>query len=110
MTFACTVALIKVRLQDLKLRNLVFINHYEKRHLHFYIACFLLIKEVNESCQNMDNGAKDEIGDNCKSWYDRHPEDCGKYDDVDFKAKNMCCACKTVGNIYGRKYQHHDFN
>ena len=42
---------------------------------------------------NTDNGAKDKDGDDC-SYYDDSPEDCGTmYDDQDFQANAMCCAC-----------------
>ena len=33
------------------------------------------------------------MGDDCVDWYDEYPEDCGKYDDSDFKAITVCCAC-----------------
>ena len=45
----------------------------------------------------MDNGATDKYGDSCAVWYDNHPNDCGFYDDDDFKAANMCCSCKRHG-------------
>ena len=48
-------------------------------------------------CQDSDNGATDEYGDSCASWYYDHPEDCGTYDDNDFTAMTMCCSCKRNG-------------
>ena len=45
-------------------------------------------------CQDNDNGKTDKFGFNCKKGYNKYPEDCGKYDDDDFFAKKMCCACK----------------
>jgi len=35
----------------------------------------------------------DAQGHHC-TWYEIGDEDCGKFDDVDFKAKDLCCACK----------------
>ena len=33
------------------------------------------------------------MGDNCASWYDAYPGDCGgSYDDDDFDSMAMCCA------------------
>ena len=48
-------------------------------------------------CTNTDNGALDYVDDSCVGWYNENPEDCGEYDDDDFKANEMCCACKTSG-------------
>ena len=42
------------------------------------------------------------MGDDCVDWYDEYPEDCGKYDDSDFKAKTVCCACG--GNFLANCY------
>ena len=47
---------------------------------------------------NSDNGATDNEDDSCEDWYDQNPDDCGEYDDDDFTAKTMCCACYTIGN------------
>ena len=44
-------------------------------------------------CTDSNNGKKDKWGDDC-SWYQRNPWRCGKYDDDDFNANIMCCACK----------------
>ena len=30
-------------------------------------------------------------------WYESHPADCGKYDDDDFIAAQMCCGCVDGG-------------
>ena len=48
------------------------------------------------ACVNTNNGATDSMGDNCVDWYDEYPEDCGKYDDNDFKAEIVCCACGGI--------------
>jgi len=53
-------------------------------------------------CKNTDGGATDNDDDNCK-WYtdnDEHGEHCGKHDDDDFDAVQMCCRCGggTTGN------------
>ena len=49
------------------------------------------------ACENTDHGAKDSTGDTC-GWYDENNEYCGDYDDDDFDARELCCACKTIGN------------
>merc|ERR1711894_613574 len=40
---------------------------------------------AEETCKNLDNGATDSFGDSC-DWYDEY----------DFTAKTMCCACSNV--------------
>jgi len=39
------------------------------------------------------NGATDEYGDSCV-WYDTAFEECGDFDDDDFIASEICCACR----------------
>ena len=58
------------------------------------------MSNTGEGCINKDHGVFDRYGDNC-SWYNelhvsRLPYACGTYDDDDFTANNMCCACKGV--------------
>eukprot|EP01045_Picozoa_sp_COSAG04_P027783 COSAG04_NODE_4141_length_2273_cov_3.089376_1_plen_606_part_10 len=31
----------------------------------------------------------------CSSWYDAHPEDCGRYDTEKFTAARQCCVCRN---------------
>jgi len=49
------------------------------------------------ACDDSDNGATDSHGDGCW-WYDSYPAYCGHFDDNDFKASRMCCACKKGKN------------
>jgi len=45
------------------------------------------------TCADTDFGATDTYGDDC-SWYIGQSFDqCGRYDDADFTAVSMCCAC-----------------
>jgi len=44
------------------------------------------------TCTDTNNGATDEYGDGCW-YYIPYPEDCGRYDDNDFVAASVCCAC-----------------
>ena len=46
------------------------------------------------TCQSTNFGATDNGGDGC-DWYDvlNRSGTCGDYDDADFDAKSMCCAC-----------------
>ena len=46
----------------------------------------------------MDNGATDSSGDTC-IWYEENHRHCGDYDDDDFDARELCCPCKSNGNL-----------
>ena len=48
-------------------------------------------------CTDTDNGATDEDGAGCAPFYNNNPQYCGVYDDDDFTANTMCCACQTSG-------------
>lgn len=50
------------------------------------------VKYVDELCLNFED-ITDSYGDTCESWYNFYPQDCGEYDDEDFKANEACCAC-----------------
>ena len=50
-------------------------------------------------CRDSDGGSTDKWGDTCQSWYINRPETCGNFDDDDFTARKMCCACKSDGNM-----------
>ena len=60
-------------------------------------SSFLTIDYFKGKCKDSDNGKTDELGEDCKSFmYHNTPENCGNYDDDDFTANSMCCAC--IGN------------
>lgn len=44
------------------------------------------------SCTGTDYGKTDSGGDTCE-WYDSNSSYCGSFDDGDFRANEMCCAC-----------------
>ena len=46
-----------------------------------------------KACDDTDNGATDLHGDGCW-YYNNYPRRCGEYDDDDFVASKICCACK----------------
>ena len=46
-------------------------------------------------CVDSDNGATDPFGFSCQN-YKGNTEYCGTYDDDDFSANTMCCACKET--------------
>ena len=50
--------------------------------------------DTANKCFDLNNGAKDNGGDDC-AWYAESSNymSCGGYDDADFEANNMCCAC-----------------
>ena len=50
------------------------------------------------ACVDETNGATDTDGDGC-DYYESHQNQCGDFDNDDFIAKSMCCACKTTGNF-----------
>ena len=45
-----------------------------------------------DACVDTASDATDKYNDGCK-WYDENPKHCGIYDDDDFIANEMCCAC-----------------
>ena len=47
--------------------------------------------------QDYYTGATDYTGAGCQ-FYNDFPERCGFFDDDDFEANSMCCACK-IGNF-----------
>ena len=53
--------------------------------------------ECTNVCADTDNGAVDIDADHCtggpNGGYEEVPELCGLYDDLDFSALEMCCAC-----------------
>mmetsp|Transcript_46864 Transcript_46864/g.74843 ORF Transcript_46864/g.74843 Transcript_46864/m.74843 type:complete len:618 (-) Transcript_46864:74-1927(-) len=63
------------------------------------VAC----KACSAECMDVDNGATDLQGDNCR-YYRSHPEHCGNGDSDKFQAHNMCCACG--GGSSGREGSH----
>ena len=46
-------------------------------------------------CVDLDNGETDATGFSCQA-YKGNTEYCGTYDDDDFSANTMCCACKET--------------
>jgi len=50
------------------------------------------VKGVNGFCIDIDGGVVDKDGDGC-GWYTSHPGSCGEYDDANFTAASLCCAC-----------------
>lgn len=49
-------------------------------------------------CEDTANGAKDNMETGC-DFYEENREECGNWDDDDFRAEEMCCACRG-GNIF----------
>ena len=45
-------------------------------------------------CVDTDNGATDLDGYSCEQ-YDKYPDECGLYDDDDFRSLTTCCACNN---------------
>lgn len=50
-------------------------------------------------CEDSAGYAKDVDGFGC-GWYNSNPQDCGHYDDSDFRANDMCCGCGGGGGDY----------
>ena len=64
-----------------------------------------MVSDIETVCENsnwLNNGNRnilgsayktaDSYGDGC-DYYDSNVYDCGRYDDDDFTANQMCCAC-----------------
>ena len=51
-----------------------------------------------KGCNDTDHGAFDKYGDTC-AWYDTQTRFCGDFDDNDFTAYEMCCACRGIITI-----------
>ena len=45
-----------------------------------------------ETCFSSSHGAGDSSGNGC-DWYTSSQDSCGAFDDDDFDANKMCCAC-----------------
>ena len=62
--------------------------------LNCALALLLLcnVLDCSAQCKDSNNGTLDRDCDGCE-YYDFHNADCGLYDDNDFSAEVMCCAC-----------------
>jgi len=63
------------------------------RFVLIFLALTFLVG-VDADCVDDDQGRTDKYGGGCE-YYDEHPSRCGRDDDEDFVAKDMCCSCKT---------------
>lgn len=45
-----------------------------------------------ENCENSNNGATDDWGDDC-AWYDANTWGCGRFNNDVFRSDEMCCSC-----------------
>jgi hypothetical protein len=50
------------------------------------------------ACLDADDGATDSAGRRCP-FYDAQPQRCGQFDDTDFIAGQLCCACGSSGAL-----------
>ena len=63
----------------------------------------IILKGMSKvNCFDTNKGSKDNSEDDC-DWYYQSPEACGMFDDDDFKARTMCCACRNTGLLIGAK-------
>ena len=60
----------------------------------YHMLFIFSIKSIECIDTDEDGWATDSSGDGCW-WYYENADYCGEYDDDDFKAKEMCCVCKT---------------
>jgi len=56
------------------------------------VLAFLFFALNDATCSDTDDYAKDSNSMGC-SWYNYHSASCGKFDDDNFRADQMCCAC-----------------
>ena len=61
-----------------------------------FLISFLSTICFKGECQDSDEGKTDRSFNNCKTLYNDNPHRCGKYDDDNFFANSMCCACKGI--------------
>ena len=47
---------------------------------------------ISGTCIDTNYGRTDRAGDTC-DYYDKYPNTCGSFDDSDFTATSLCCAC-----------------
>jgi hypothetical protein len=57
-----------------------------------YFADSVDLDDIYSDCEDTAGDARDSYNDGCE-WYNEFPEGCGYYDDDDFDAVAMCCAC-----------------
>ena len=96
-------------------------QYYYKKGFYCVSIIKLIQLEVNfnvlninvSECKDTGNGAKDYENNGC-DWYTIDPRitdpnwlyhnnaSCGRYDDDDFKAHKMCCACKDSSKYFLR--------
>ena len=75
-----------------------------------FLIYFLSATYLKEVCKDSDNGKVDTIRRGCSD-YNEIPKRCGRYDDFEFSANSMCCACKGkyLTNCF-RKYGQSESN
>ena len=61
----------------------------------FFGAQDVDLDAIYDDCSDTNDGALDTFHDGCE-WYNEFPDGCGLYDDDDFTATEMCCACKDL--------------
>jgi hypothetical protein len=57
-----------------------------------YFAGSVDLGDIYRDCEDTAGDARDSYNDGCE-WYNEFPEGCGYYNDDDFDAVAMCCAC-----------------
>ena len=93
-------------------QNVIQVKTIIEIFILFFSYFKLILFEVNfnvlninvSECKDTDNGAKDEENHGCV-WYSLSEDSvnvgsCGEYDDDDFKAHKMCCACKDSSKCF----------
>ena len=55
---------------------------------------FEFVFDIILDCTDSNNGATDTRGYPCSGYHGNRVTNCGKYDDNDFFANEMCCNCK----------------
>ena len=55
---------------------------------------FSFVFDIILDCTDSNNGATDKRGYGCYHYSGYRLSDCGKHDDDDFFANEMCCNCK----------------
>lgn len=61
--------------------------------MRYFTVITSIFASAKAVCKNIDFSSIDTGGENCSGSYNEFPDLCGKYDDDDFIAELICCAC-----------------
>ena len=89
-----------VKRQHARVRKIVFTKYSKAQYTlskdyHMLFIFSITLIECIDTDYTEESWATDSTNEGCWS-YNENVEYCGEYDDDDFKAMEMCCACKEM--------------